>query len=183
MTITKAEQAQDEAPKKYTLGIDFDGVIHSYTTGWQGRDVIADGPMPGAIEWINQAIDDERFRVAVLSSRSETAKGRIAMHQKIAEWFAQENIEPHRANRIWFPAFKPPLWLYIDDRSHQFISWEDPMLDLDRVAAFKPHTSTIMLTADEKKLIKQLMNQAGRPGADIDVDRMNSIRRKLDLMP
>ena len=34
--------------------VDFDGVIHSYTSGWKGIDVIPDDPVPGAIEWLEE---------------------------------------------------------------------------------------------------------------------------------
>ena len=32
--------------------VDFDGVIHSYKSGWRGVAVIPDPPVPGAIEWL-----------------------------------------------------------------------------------------------------------------------------------
>lgn len=39
-----------------TICIDFDGVLHSYTSGWQGEDVASDPPVPGAIEWLREMI-------------------------------------------------------------------------------------------------------------------------------
>lgn len=53
---------------KPTLCLDFDGVIHSYTSGWKGAHVIPDPPVPGAIDFIQRA--RERFQVVILSSRS-----------------------------------------------------------------------------------------------------------------
>ena len=50
------------------LCLDFDGVLHSYTSGWKGARVIPDPPVEGAIDFLSRALDD--FRVAVYSSRS-----------------------------------------------------------------------------------------------------------------
>jgi hypothetical protein len=38
---------------KLTICVDFDGVLHSYASGWKGAGVVADGPVDGAIEWLN----------------------------------------------------------------------------------------------------------------------------------
>ena len=35
--------------KKPIVVLDFDGVIHSYKSGWKGADVIPDEPVPGPV--------------------------------------------------------------------------------------------------------------------------------------
>ena len=40
------------------LAIDFDGVLHSYSSGWKGSRNIPDPPVDGAIEWLNGLVSD-----------------------------------------------------------------------------------------------------------------------------
>lgn len=40
---------------KPILCVDFDGVIHSYASGWTKTDTVADDPVPGAIGWLYSA--------------------------------------------------------------------------------------------------------------------------------
>lgn len=72
---------------KPTVAIDFDGVIHSYTSGWQGVDECPDSMVPG----IDTAIADLRtdHKVIVVSSRAATPEGRIA----IRDYLKKYNIE------------------------------------------------------------------------------------------
>lgn len=37
--------------KKPILNFDFDGVCHSYTSGWQSADTIPDDPVPGLFDF------------------------------------------------------------------------------------------------------------------------------------
>ena len=65
---------------KPLLCLDFDGVIHSYTSGWKGADVVSDPPVDGALKFIDCA--REYFIVAIFSSRSAQVGGKHAM----ADW-------------------------------------------------------------------------------------------------
>ena len=48
---------QTERSGKSVICVDVDGVIHSYTSGWQGATVLADPPVPGAIEALHLYLD------------------------------------------------------------------------------------------------------------------------------
>jgi len=105
------------AHKRQTLCLDFDGVIHSYTSGWQGEAAIPDPPIHGvdkAIELLRQ-----RYRVVVHSARSRTAAGRDAMQR----WLTKHGIEVDEVCE-----HKPPATAYIDDRAICFRgNWDDTM--------------------------------------------------------
>jgi len=62
---------------KPILCLDFDGVVHSYTSRWQGATVIPDDPTDGAIEFMLAALHD--FDVVIFSSRSNQKGGTEAM--------------------------------------------------------------------------------------------------------
>lgn len=92
--------------KRPTVVFDFDGVIHSYQSGWKGDTTIADPPTEG----INFAIYDlqKDFEIVIVSSRCRSEEGRNA----IIKWCNQ--------NGIYFDkvmAEKPPAVCYIDDRA------------------------------------------------------------------
>ena len=80
---------------KPILCLDFDGVIHSYTSGWKGADVIPDPPVPGAMAFLWDATD--HFRVAIFSSRSNQPGGMKAMITYVAANF--RNHFPGPADR------------------------------------------------------------------------------------
>lgn len=133
---------------KPILTLDFDGVIHSYTSGWRGATVIPDPPVPGALEFIVAAINP--FQVAILSSRSHQWGGRRAMKRYLRkhltalagndfseapEWWRNKISESafadpwcdevdwaitHVVRAISWPLFKPSSMVTIDDRAITF---------------------------------------------------------------
>jgi len=94
---------------KETLILDFDGVIHSYSSGWKGATVIPDPPTNGAREAIAKL--RERYVVVVVSSRSHQPGGIGAMKA----WLAEHGIEVDDV-----PAHKPPHVCTVDDRVFRF---------------------------------------------------------------
>lgn len=143
---------------KPILCLDFDGVIHSYKSGWKGARVIPDPPVPGALEFVVTALD--RFNVAIFSSRSHYWDGRRAMknwlrnelvyQDPVPEWWLDRVARTgfadiwsfevaHAANlvlkEISWPLFKPPAFLTIDDRA---LTFDGTWPSLDSLATFKP---------------------------------------------
>lgn len=130
--------------------VDFDGVIHSYTSGWCGVDVIPDDPVPGAIEFLEANLPDpddldlfgtswDIFRnenrpvVRIYSSRSKSYKGRRAMKN----WLIKHGLHPGyiRDDILKFPITKPPAFLTIDDRA---LCFEGEFPSVNEMMAFKP---------------------------------------------
>lgn len=96
-------------PARRTICLDFDGVIHSYRSGWCGSEVIPDPPIHGT----QAAIDRlrKRFRVVVHSSRCATEEG----YQAVKAWLLKHGVEVDDVCR-----FKPPAAIYVDDRAVPF---------------------------------------------------------------
>lgn len=52
-----------------TVAVDFDGVLHSYTSGGKGVDQIPDAPIAGAFDFL-EALHRRGFRIAKLGDPS-----------------------------------------------------------------------------------------------------------------
>lgn len=98
------------------IALDFDGVLHSYASGWHGAHVVSDAPVPGALNFIKELIEDKRFVVCIYSSRSHQPGGIDAMK----EWLFNEGLTQEQLSQIEFPKNKPQAKLIIDDRGFQF---------------------------------------------------------------
>lgn len=125
---------------KPILCVDFDGVIHSYSSGWQGAANIPDPPVPGAMLWLERAI--KYFDVVIYSSRSKETDGRNAMRNWIFQYGYNE-LSTQRATvlveAITFAHEKPSAFLTIDDRVVRFDGdWLDVALDPEILRTFKP---------------------------------------------
>lgn len=114
---------------RQTLCLDFDGVLHSYTSRWAGAEVIPDPPVDGALAFLTAAV--ERFRVAVFSARSHQPGGIDAMRA----WFAAHGLAPDVVAVLEFPSHKPQAIVYVDDRA---VCFDGTWPSLDTLAAFKP---------------------------------------------
>lgn len=93
-----------------TICFDFDGVIHSYASGWKGFNCIPDKPVEGIREFISK-LKDRGYRISILSSRCSIKDGMTAV-----EHYLKENDIPFDE----ISAFKPPAIVYVDDRGMKF---------------------------------------------------------------
>lgn len=123
------------ARRKPILCLDFDGVIHSYTSGWKGAGTIPDEPVAGAVAAILSYLDGG-FQVAIYSSRSKSLVGRWAMKRWLGRATADHWEQGHTppclmeaecwgdayaiVDRIKWPWFKPSAFLTMDDRALTF---------------------------------------------------------------
>lgn len=114
-----------------TLAIDFDGVLHSYASGWQGATSVPDPPVEGAIAWLTEAA--ERFDLAIWSVRTAHPGALEAMRA----WLRAHGLPERVLERLRFPLAKPPAELYIDDRAYRF---EGTFPSFDELATLEPWT-------------------------------------------
>lgn len=95
-----------------TICLDFDGVLHAYTSPWTESSEISDGPVPGARAFC-EILLGEGFSVVVFSSRAADESGRRA----IEAWLAEHNFP--LAVRVAHGG-KPQAEIYVDDRGYRF---------------------------------------------------------------
>lgn len=136
---------------KAILCLDFDGVIHSYSSGWKGAGVIPDPPVPGALSFIVRA--SEHFIVAIFSSRSGQPGGISAMQEWLIKnmvtarflqsmdcrdretKYYESSFRPFVISALKWPTEKPAAMVTIDDRAIQFTgTWPA----VDELLRFQP---------------------------------------------
>ena len=131
--------------EKKTLCLDFDGVLHSYTSPWLAADCIPDPPVEGAMDFLWEAL--QNFHVVIFSSRSADDNGIRQMRLWIWHW--ARRLLPNDApeykqnavinafvyNKDAFPKDKPSAFITLDDRAITFTG-EWPRMS--QLLAFKP---------------------------------------------
>lgn len=123
---------------KPILCLDFDGVIHSYSSGWKGADIISDPPVDGAMRFIWEAT--EHFRVAIFSSRTNQKGGLSAMKKWLDEhfrfyWSADRTACDDKLAEIEWPLEKPAAFVTIDDRA---LTFDGTWPSIETLKDFKP---------------------------------------------
>lgn len=99
---------------KFDVAVDFDGVIHQYTSGFHGFENIKDPPVDKAIETLKNYICN--LKVAIFSTRASTEEGVSA----IKDWLIKYGLTHEEVNQLTITNTKIHANLYIDDRSWHF---------------------------------------------------------------
>jgi len=105
------------------IAVDFDGVLSNYTE-FTGPTSINDQPVPGAISWLKQLVNNDDFDVHIFSSRSRYEGGPEA----IQKWLIENGFPAELLSKLSFPKKKIPYHLLIDDRAIQFTG-EFPLIE------------------------------------------------------
>jgi len=100
---------------KFDVAVDFDGVIHSYTSGFHGFENIMDPPVEGAIEILKDYIAN--IKVAIFSTRASCPEGVAA----IKGWLLKYGLTQEEVDSLTITNSKIHANLYIDDRSWHFV--------------------------------------------------------------
>lgn len=114
--------------KKGTVVFDFDGVIHSYTSGWQGEGVANDPIVPGMAEELKRIYTDG-YKVVVVSTRCNSRKGMDCVNDYLLNNGVLKYVD-------LITAKKPPAICYIDDRAICFDGHPEGLLE--KIQNFKP---------------------------------------------
>jgi len=113
-----------------TLAIDFDGVIHAYSKGWQDGSVY-DEPLTGAFAALRLLM--HKYAICIFTTRETTSVGK---------WLWEKGgfdctIDPGPSLEFWnelgpllITNRKLPAVAYIDDRAIRFESWSQALKDL-----------------------------------------------------
>jgi hypothetical protein len=93
------------------IAVDFDGVLHSYTSECKNMAIVIDPPVDGAVDFIKEAV--KHFNVVIYSVRCGSKTGIIGMKKWLSKW-------GFPINELLFSDVKPVAKLYIDDRGYTF---------------------------------------------------------------
>lgn len=115
--------------RKPAIAVDFDGVLHSYSSPWQGATVISDPPVEGAIQWLEAMA--QHFSVFIFSTRCKEILGPPA----ILHWLKDHGLPDKVCRQLYFDAEKPPALIYLDDRA---VTFTGTFPTVDEINAFRP---------------------------------------------
>lgn len=176
-----------------TVGLDFDGVMHRYSRGWQGGRIY-DPPMPGTGDAVREILDLEA--AFVLTAREDL--------DAVAGWIEREMDipclidDPYESRHFWdergrllVTNKKYPARAYLDDRAVLFTregGWERALMDLEITPAETYHTYLVTVKLPKNPVHnprKKLFGACpanGEPCTDITGEHHTFLVRSMDGM-
>jgi hypothetical protein len=124
----KAKNMADKKGKGQTIAVDFDGVIHTYSKGWNGGEIY-DPPVEGVAEAL-QELKEAGYRIYIYSTRTNKAfRKKDEPDQKpLMEAYLKEHGIPY--DKVWTFG-KPMAHIFIDDRALKFEgNWKQTTQDV-----------------------------------------------------
>lgn len=108
--------------ERYTIAVDFDGVLHSYSTPWKATHIIPDPPVNGAIEWLWGVL--QKMDVVIFSTRCRSWRGRHAIRKWLKMYsgglYYEDPLGGIGLEDVQLSYEKPPALVYLDDRAWRF---------------------------------------------------------------
>lgn len=159
-----------EGKRKMRLLFDFDGVIHSYISGWSGVDLALDPPVKGIKECIDRLKETGVYEIVIYSSRCSHEAGIKCIEQ----YCKYRNIYYDEISKE-----KKAAYLTIDDRAICFDGNGFELFDL--IEKFKPWQKTPMQIESNVESIRipykcPICNGTGNvPGGFYNSDGYNMI--------
>lgn len=114
-----------------TLATDFDGVLHSFTSGWTGPRDIPDSPTEGAIPWLKLLLKVKHLQVIIFSARIYHWGGKRAMKKWLHRW----GLTKREISKIKFVYRKPICQFLLDDRA---VCFRGVFPTYNKIMNFKP---------------------------------------------
>lgn len=111
-----------------TIAIDFDGVIHSYSRGWQGGEIY-DPPVEGTREALTE-LRAKGWKIYIFSTRTNKIyhKNDHPPQEERMKTYLEEHGIPY--DKIWSFG-KPMADIYLDDRALNFRGkWVDSLQEI-----------------------------------------------------
>lgn len=122
-----------------TVVFDFDGVIHSYKSGWKGSTVISDPPVEG-IEEVLRELKQCGYNIVVSSSRCDNHDSLEAVNDWMLKYDLLKYVD-------LITNKKPPALCYVDDRAICFRG--DTKNLVERIKHFEPWHGEILNSDDD----------------------------------
>lgn len=107
--------------RKKRIGLDFDGVLHSYTSGYTGIHP-QDPPVIGAIAFVNWLVE-QKYEIHIFTARlsqlSDLRKDNLEEHREaIRAWLEKHGFPVNNIKTI--DGQKPAADVFIDDNGYRF---------------------------------------------------------------